>query len=283
MKKSTKTLSYIKLRNGSFSYSHTLTENPNDNQHTTYTLDRYEIYYLISGDVVYQVEGQSYNLKPGDLLIINNKEIHRPYFTSDESYERILLFFKPEFCSHYSNEDYSILQYFDRKKPGCFNLVESNLVEAENLVNYFHTIEKYIKENLPQSKTLIELTFIQLLIHINEIIASHKDSFTLKFDYNKKIEQIIFYINDNLYSQLSLNEISKTFYINKYYFSHQFKKITGVSFKEYIINKRVAKAIELLKLSIPPSEVFIQAGFKDYSSFYKAFKKIVGVSPSRYQ
>lgn len=271
-----------KLRNGSFSYTHTVTKSPNNGQHQTYTLNCYEIYYLVSGNVSYQVENKKYELNAGDLLIINNKEAHRPYFTSDESYERIIIFFTPEFCSHYNSEEYPILQYFEKRKPGAFNRLVNALLKKENISGYFDRMEQLIRSDLPQNKTLIELTFIELLIKVNEIIALNNDLFDLEFDYNKKVEQIISFINNHLYCPLTLNEIENKFYINKYYFSHLFKKITGVSFKEYVMNKRVAKAGELLKLSIPPSKVSEMVGFEDYSNFYKAFKKIEGVAPSKY-
>ncbi|TFE28626.1 AraC family transcriptional regulator [Cohnella luojiensis] len=273
----------INLNNGNFTYLHTLTKSPHDNQHHTYTQARYEIYYLISGNVDYQVEDQTYTLSPGDLLIINNREMHRPYFNSGTSYERIILFFTPEFCSHYHDESYPILQYFERKKPGSFNRLPSKLVEQEQLARYFMDMEEYQRSNHPAKNVLIELAFIQLLIRMNEVIASHIHSFELEGDYHSKIEQIVAYLHNNLYRPLTLQHIEDTFYINRYYFSHLFKKMTGLSFKQYIIHKRIAKAIELLKLSVPPSEVCTMTGFEDYSNFYKAFKKITGVSPVKYK
>lgn len=284
MKKVTETPVSINLRNNSFSYAHTITTDPNNNQHKTYTLDCYEVYYLISGSVTYHVEGMEHELTPGDLLIINNKEVHRPYFTSDESYERVLIFFSPEFCSHYCNDEYKLLKYFENRKPGSFNRIPKELLQKENVAYYFESIEELIKSNLPENKILIEITFIELLIKINAIIMENiRDLFNVEFDSNEKVEQTINYINNNLYRQLTLNEIEEKFYINKYYFSHLFKKVTGFSFKEYLTNKRVAKAAELIKLSIPASEASVKVGFNDYSNFYKAFKRITGVAPSKYK
>ncbi|SDD56007.1 AraC-type DNA-binding protein [Paenibacillus sp. UNCCL117] len=275
-------LASIELANGAFSYSHAVTHSPHDNQHQMYLLSCYEIYYLISGSVVYQVENQTYTLSPGDLLIINNKEIHRPYFTSDTSYERILIFFTPEFCSHYNRDSSPILQYFERKKPGSFNLLPGKLVEQEQLARYFTEIEEHHRSGQPMSSLEIELTFIRLLIQLNRIIGSHLHTFAFEGDYDAKIELIIAYLNDNLHRPLTLQDIESNFFISRYHFSHLFKRITGYSFKQYMIHKRIAKAAELLKLSVPPSEVCRRTGFEDYSNFYKAFKKITGVSPANY-
>ncbi|NQX62680.1 helix-turn-helix domain-containing protein [Paenibacillus qinlingensis] len=268
------------LKNGAFSYTHSITQNPHDEQHRSYMLDCYEIYYLISGSVNYQVEDQTYSLSPGDLLIITNKEMHRPYFTSDSSYERIIIFFTPEFCQHYHHESYPILHYFERKKPGSSNRIPSKLVEQ--LGGYFTDMEEHHRSNQPASQVLIELTFIRLLIHLNDIIATHLHTSQLEGEYNAKIEHIVTYIHNNLYHELTLQHIEDTFFINRYYFSHLFKKVTGYSFKQYVIHKRIAKAIELLKLSVPPTEVCKMTGFEDYSNFYKAFKRITGVSPAGY-
>ena len=54
--------------------------------------DFYEVYFFISGNVEYNVEGNSYNLKSGDMLLINPLELHQPRIAPDQNdYERIVL------------------------------------------------------------------------------------------------------------------------------------------------------------------------------------------------
>jgi Response regulator containing CheY-like receiver domain and AraC-type DNA-binding domain len=279
----TETLTSVSLHNGNFSYHRTLTRTPHDGQHYSYTQDCYEIYYLVSGNVIYQVEDRSYTLNPGDMIILNNREMHRPYFASDSEYERIIIFFTPEFCSHYSLGGYSLLQYFERKKPGSFNWLPSRLVEQAQLVRFFSEIEEHQRSGHPARGLLIETAFIRLLVQINDVISSQVLPTALDGDYNARIEQIVSYIHQHLYEPLALQHIEEQFHINRYHFSHLFKRMTGSSFKQYITHKRIAKAIELLKLHFPPGEVCTMTGFEDYSNFYKAFKKFTGVSPANYK
>lgn len=59
------------------------------------------------------------------------------------------------------------------------------------------------------------------------------------------------------------------------------QKLTGKSFFEYIEYQRMKKAEQLIRYtSIPISDIFIQCGYSTHNSFYKAFKRYHGISPS---
>jgi len=276
-------LAEIRLRNGAFIYTRRTTDKPHNSQHHTYMLNCYQLFYLVSGNVEYQVEGACYPLNPGDLIILNKKELHRPYFASEDSYERVLLFFRPEFCVHYCDEQYDLLRYFERKKPGSFNRLPGELVMAEGLHRYFEEMEAHERSGLPERGLLIELTFVRLLVHLNQLVSAYPGSIDFRYDTHEKLDLIMTFVHDNLHRNVPLDEIESRFHINKYYFSHLFKKATGSSFKKYVTMKRLAKAAELLKLSVAPSEAARRAGFEDYSNFYKAFTGMMGVPPSKYK
>lgn len=270
------------IKNGGLTYIHKLTTNPADHQHESYMHDTYQLYFLISGDVDYTVEREHYSLHEGDLLFFNNKEIHRPYFLSDKEYERVMVFFSKEFFSHYHNDVYPIMKYFENKKPGSFNILKAKYIPQLHLNERFTIIEKLFDLGKPSSEILIEIEVIKLIVELNEILDSMKDQLEFSYSHDEKIEQIIQYLNQNYTKKITINDIEESFYINRFYFSHQFKKITGMSYKNYIIKKRIAKACELLRLNIKPSQVAEMVGFIDYSNFYRAFKKSEGISPSKY-
>lgn len=101
--------------------------------------------------------------------------------------------------------------------------------------------------------------------------------------YNSRILKIIKFINQNLEAELSLNSLAAEFYLNKSYLAHIFKENTGFSVLQYIHYKKIMKAKELLLTEKSCGEVASILNFGNYSSFYRAFKKEIGISPQKYQ
>lgn len=99
----------------------------------------------------------------------------------------------------------------------------------------------------------------------------------------KIVEAALEYINQNYTQKISLEIISKRFYINPYYFSQLFKNVTNNNFSNYIVQKRMEKAKELLRSSnLKVYQVAELVGYIDEKSFSRMFKKHVGVSPAKY-
>ena len=98
------------------------------------------------------------------------------------------------------------------------------------------------------------------------------------------VKQIIAEMKQNYTSNITLTDLSKKYGISISYLSSLIKEELQLSFSEYIASKRVQKAKELLaneKLSI--EDIAEQVGYSDYFYFTKVFKKVAGISPSKYR
>ena len=98
------------------------------------------------------------------------------------------------------------------------------------------------------------------------------------------IDQIKIYITKSLASDLSRESLAKEFFLNPNYLSRLFKKETGISLQDYILQERLKKAkflLETTALSI--SEVHEQCGFYHSSYFSKVFKREMGMTPQEYR
>lgn len=275
-----KDYSYIYERNG-FLYCHSYKEQPSDI--TTHIHDGYEIFYYISGDLTYYIEGQAYQLKPHDIIITNRRELHRIVFHSQMPYERKFIHFKPEYVSTFlQSEVLNPFYYLERRKLGFFNKIESDEVISSGISSLWDKIEEVSREDTAENNFMIKLLFMQMLIEINKAYSRNKSFVTDSVINNDKVVEILDYINNHIDRKITLDLLENMFFVNKYYLCHIFKQSTGFTVNEYITYKRVMKAQELLNKKIPVLEVSDAVGFGDYSNFYKTFKKIVGCSPKKY-
>lgn len=92
------------------------------------------------------------------------------------------------------------------------------------------------------------------------------------------------YIGTHLDEDLNIQDIAGRFGYSGYYFSNKFKKEMGVSFREYIRNRKIEKGKELLRnTNMDVGEISISLGYESVSYFGEIFKKAVGVSPGEYR
>lgn len=100
---------------------------------------------------------------------------------------------------------------------------------------------------------------------------------------SRSVYSAIKYIDDNIFEALSVQEISDKIGYNYSYLSNIFKKSTGITIQRYISNKKIQKAIELMrhgKMSVV--QVAQRLNYASVQSFNKAFKRTMGCPPTDY-
>ncbi len=236
--------------------------------------DMIEILIFIRGDAEFRVEGSTYKLKPFDTVIASNYEMHRIVHLSDTEYERIVItipidFFEKNNCTQYADLFYS-------RPLGVHNLIPYDVTKNTYFLSTINRLEIYVTEEGCDSIVTIS-AMIELLYLLNK--CSKKTA--LNETNNKYIKNIILYINDNLTSGLSLEKIADQFYINKSYLCRMFKKNTGYTINKYITHKRLMLVRELCSANMSLTEACVEAGFGNYSNFYKMYVKETGKSPKQ--
>lgn len=256
----------------------------NGNPHYIHNNNAHELYLFLKGDVSFNIDGHIYKLEPLDLLIINNKEVHRTIIHSNVPYERIFIYIDPITLSKLNFEKYDLMGIFENRKPGYGNKINHQIVIENSLAKYFEDIYEWSNSDLPEKYPMMFSILIQLIVKIGSISPSNIEEERIKeaASYNGKIYLILNYISANLHRKITLDELEKKFFINKYYLCHLFKQVTGFTFTEYISHKKVSLAKELLQNGIAINIVWTSLGFEDYSSFFRTFKKIANDSPQQY-
>ncbi len=236
----------------------------------------YEFLYFARGDATYVVEGNEYKAESGDLFITCPGELHSIVFKSDKDYERHFIQISEAFLE---NTECDMLKLLREKPFGKYNKISHRLISDGEAERCFMGVQRQVVKNGEESKMLAKTYVIQLLDIVNALLYTADEA---KEGENERIGAAKAYINANLTDKLTLDVIAEAIYTDKFYLSHLFKKECGISITDYISMQRVALAKKLIIGGKGATEVFLECGFNDYSSFYRAFKKLSGKSPNEF-
>lgn len=264
-------------------YEATHTENEHFPNVPAHTHDFYEIYVFLNGSVKLAVEDKVYNVQRGDIMLIPPFSIHQLLPVElDAAYERIYMYITEPCLASFQFNEHSLLQPIRmavREKRFHFHI--SNSADYESICNAMDGIcnskksDHYGKELLNRSRILELVTLLNK--HILLDIAPRKST-----HINPVIDEILTYINEHYYETLSLDEIAERFFINKFTLTKLFKKQTALTIHNYILLKRISMAKQKMLDGMLPSKVFMEVGFSDYSTFYRAFLKSEKISPKEF-
>ncbi|NJK58797.1 MAG: helix-turn-helix transcriptional regulator [Pleurocapsa sp. SU_5_0] len=129
-------------------------------------------------------------------------------------------------------------------------------------------------------ESLTQALVIHLLRHYSTVtrtISSENKSLT-----RNQLQEAIDYIHTHLDQNLSLVEVARTINISPTYFSSLFKRATGTSPHQYVIQQRVERAkLMLSKTDLAIAEIALQVGFSSQSHLTQQFKRLTGVTPKQ--
>jgi len=266
----------ISFRCKDYMYSYHLLDPPKFKMHLHHY---YEFLYIQKGDASYLVEGNTYEAEDGDIFITRPEELHTIIFNSPKKYERQFIQISPDFLSDIGID---LLYFINHRALGEYNRIKSDLVQKYELHYYFDKVRHYIVNRVPESDIMIKTYIIQFLVNLNSIFKEFSDDLQIYKKTNPRVDMIIKYINDNISKPIQLDELAEHFFINKYYMCHIFKEETGLTIKEFINTRRIAKAKKLLSEGYNITEICFKSGFNDYSNFYKTFKRYTGKMPKEF-
>jgi AraC family transcriptional regulator len=129
-------------------------------------------------------------------------------------------------------------------------------------------------------ESLTQVLVIHLLRHystVTQITTSESRSLS-----HTQVQQAIDYIHTYLERDLTLVEIAQVLHITPTYFASLFKRATGISPHQYVIQQRVERAKEMLsKTDLAIADIALQVGFSNQSHLTRHFKHITGVTPKQ--
>lgn len=243
--------------------------------------DFYECYLFISGDITYNIEGKTYYLEPGDIVLINSRELHQVIVgNKDTVYERIVLWMDRSFLKSLSSKETDLTLCFESPKKK--NVLRTDFETQKNIriiLNKVLSLQEYKGIGY---ELLYKAYITELMINLNNIAFREEVRLSIDIKKSNLIDGIIDYINSHIEEDITVDELSGYFYLSKFHLSREFKKHTGITIHKYIVKKKLIQAKELILEQIPVMDIYKQCGFGDYSNFFRAFKNEYGVTPKQF-
>lgn len=237
-----------------------------------------EIIMPLKGEVVYKLTDAAYHVQADEVLIVPPNSFHD--LNMEEGSSRYLFLFEPD---------------------GIFNLRDMQLVEDLLRRPIYLTGQPELQEEIRGLLMQCVDCYEKRLLMWNAICYSHLIRMyarlgqgyiarNLRSDAESRhmdpeiVDSARLYIDQNFRRDISLEDVSAFTGFSKYYFSRMFKQQLGISFSEYLRQKRVGTAEELLidsRQSI--QDVALASGFGSIATFNRVFREAKGCTPSRYR
>lgn len=231
---------------------------------------------LRSGSGGYTVDGQRYSLDMGDIVLIGSHLVHRPEFEHGSLYERVIIYISPEFLRQQSTPDCPLLDIFNGSQGHVLHL---NHPDA--LWKISDELEAELSKEEYGRVILSNGLLLRLLIEIARCIRNPETTFAKPIvPSDSRILDILRYIDAHLTEELSIDILAEEFFISKFHMMRLFKQETGRSIHDYLQERRLLFARDLIRQGLSATDSCFQSGFRSYSSFTRAYAKHFGTTPT---
>ncbi len=256
-----------------FHISVPLTEEVDFHYHTFH-----KVVIPIKGTLSYMIEGRHYQLEPFDIALVGRGCVHKP--ETDESNERVLFYLSADYLRDKSCDDCDLEFAFKKAQDTGSFVLRLSTTQRTRISRLLREFRESESEKEYGNKLMCDILMQQIILELTRY-SLKQQKFEIDTIYDEKIVQIIRFINDNLTDNITIDYLAESFYMSKYHMMRKFKEETGYTIHSYLSNKRLMLAQRLLEEGASSTDACYGCGFKDYSVFSKAYKKLFSVSPGK--
>lgn len=251
---------------------------------------QFEIVLFKSGRGKYTTTGGVYDIQKDDIFVFSSNEQHCITEIYDgDAFQFLNIHFEPRYVwgsryNGFSNDAMNIC--FSHNDSFCNRLPRNNEY-TERVRRLILEIESELEQRQPEYELMVHNKIYEILI----ILARNLDYGTGKtvtaeeYGHIKSVRTAMDYINRHLPDELTLEEIAKRADMSPNYFSHIFKKTVGVALWDYITSKRIESAMTLITECPDRNmlDIAVDCGFNNTANFNKMFRRVTGMTPSKFR
>lgn len=242
-------------------------EGVNDNMNNSHYHPFFELYYLESGKRYHMIKDQVYLIEEGQFIVFPPRVMHHSYGERDVFFKRLLIYFRPE-------EVLSprVLSFFTKETRVC-KMKRSAGKAIQQIIKALY------KENKKGGLCCQEQT--QLLLNLLLVNIMRNGQKLGEQEEKNVISEVIHYIYEHYQEEITLDELSRRFFLSPHYLCRKFKQTTGNTIIQYVHITRILHAQRLiLETDMNFTQISKETGFSNLTHFNRVFRSVTGMSPS---
>ena len=248
---------------------------------TPHVHDYYQLYYVTEGELRHHLDGGFRDLHPGDGFLLPPNVPHYIEKKTESAAFYAVSFQKSFLSGHLPMVDDFLLSLPQLKKlPSQMTLPEGDRALLQNVLSKM-TEEcacvqagswEILRQGLLLVLTLFARCFYETVLAEDPVLNNRQ-----------KVLHVIDFLNVHFTREITLEQVVAENGISKASFCKLFESLTGMTFSKYLHTRRIEKAKQLIYEGYKIAQVSDLCGYQDFSTFYRNFKKITGISPTDYR
>ena len=261
-----------------------------DMSETRHWHDCLEITCIRSGQADYFVDGRTYSMAEGDVIIFNNLEPHGWEVggsgpKAEARASALVAVFSPELVAEGASLfDREYLRPFYERGSNFRNMLPSGDEGVERITALLKEADGEFGAKESGYRLMIKAIVLQILTLLQRNYSRGSGPAEMPEARRRSLERIeraLDFIQNSYERDISLADAAREAGMSPHYFSAYFKKATGSTFVEHLCRLRVLKARQLaLDTDRTLVDIAMEAGFNNMANFYRAYRRILGESPS---
>ncbi len=248
--------------------------------------DYLEIVLCLEGSGRFLFGRREYSVEPGDIVLVDNAEPHVALPDAEGSLRLLLVLFKPELiaapgCREF---DSGYLAPFRNGDGSCSNRIPRATPLAGDLAPALREVREVWDRHDPADRHLLDASLRRVL----GLLVRHRwpqdAGADVAADRHEQVRPVLDYVREHLEERITLERVAACVHMSSSRVRHLFKDVTGVGFKEYVTNLRLAEARrQLVSTDANICEIAGRVGYTNIRQFYTVFHRYVAMSPAEYR
>ena len=250
--------------------------------------DHFEIALVLDGRGAFMFGRRALAAEPGDIFFIDNSQPHVALADPGTSLRLLLVLFRPELLAGPGCRelDMGYLAAFRVDERVSSPRIRGTSPLAEEVAPVLHQLRAIFERHDRAERHLADATLRLALALVNRDpgAGARPGAARAAADRREQIRPVLAYVDGHCRESITLDDVAELVHVSPSRVRHVFKDVTGVSFKEYVTQVRVAEAKRLLLgTDLSVAEIARAVSYTNLNQFYKVFYRSCAMSPGEYR